>query len=147
MRKLNYLVALSETEYNRLKTLVSSGKHNAKQILHANILLAADTKHHDYHERKKIAEMYHCHFQTVQTVCTNYAKYGLDRAVFRKKRTTSPVPKKVTGKIEAEIIALSCSEPPEGYSRWTLRLLAEKSVELSIIDAISHSRVGEILKK
>ena len=65
----------------------------------------------------------------------------------RKKRETPPVPPKITGEVEARIIALACTEPPEGRTRWTLRLLSEKSVELEIIDSISHMQVGRILKK
>ena len=65
----------------------------------------------------------------------------------RKERNTPPVPPKCTGDVEARIIELSCSEPPEGRSKWTLRLLSEKSVELKIIDSISHMQVGRILKK
>ena len=68
-------------------------------------------------------------------------------AVKRKERNTPPVPPKCTGDVEARIIALACSEPPEGRSKWTLRLLSEKSVELKIIDSISHMQVGRILKK
>ena len=65
----------------------------------------------------------------------------------RKKRETPPVPAKIDGEVEAHIIALACSEVPEGYSRWTVRLIAEKAVELKIIDSISYVSVHHILKK
>jgi hypothetical protein len=65
----------------------------------------------------------------------------------RKKRETPPVEAKITGEVEAKIVALGCSQPPEGRARWTLRLLAEKAVELEIIGEISHSSVGSVLKK
>ena len=65
----------------------------------------------------------------------------------RKKRETPPVPAKVDGKVEAAIVALACSKAPEGHARWTLRLLAERSVELKIIDSISYVRIQQILKK
>ncbi len=65
----------------------------------------------------------------------------------RKKRETPPVPAKVTGEVEAHVIALACGKPPKGYSKWTLRLLANKAVELGYIDSISHVTVSNILKK
>ena len=72
---------------------------------------------------------------------------GLEATINRKKRETPPVPAKVTGDIEAHIIALACGEPPEGYSRWSVRLIAQKCVELNYIDSISHMTVSRILKK
>ena len=65
----------------------------------------------------------------------------------RKKREAPPVPAKVTGEVEAHIIALACSTSPEGYSKWTLRLLANKTVELGYIESISHVTVSSVLKK
>ena len=71
---------------------------------------------------------------------------GLDATLSRKKRVTPPVEAKVTGEVEAHIIALACAEPPKGYAKWTLRLLADRSVKLGYIDSISHTQVGRILK-
>ena len=65
----------------------------------------------------------------------------------RKKRKTPPVAAKVTGDVEARIIALACTDPPKGYAKWTLRLLADRSVKLGYVDSISHTQVGRILKK
>ena len=84
---------------------------------------------------------------TVQNVRTAYAKYGLDAALYRKKRKTPPVQAKVDGKLEAHIISICCSQPPEGYQRWTLRLIADKCVELGYVDSISHMTVMRTLKK
>jgi transposase len=82
----------------------------------------------------------------IYRVSKQYVKEGLERVLPRKKRETPPVPAKVTGEIEARIIALSCSEPPPGYSRWTLRLLEKKSkVELGI--ELSDSTIRAVLKK
>ena len=72
---------------------------------------------------------------------------GLERVLTRKKRETPPVPVKVTGEVEAHVIALACGAPPEGYEKWSLRLLADKCVELNYIDSISHTTVANILKK
>ena len=78
---------------------------------------------------------------------SSYCAKGLEATINRKKRETPPVPAKVTGEVEAHVVALACSEPPEGYSKWTLRLLADKTVELGYIDSISHVTISTILKK
>jgi hypothetical protein len=76
-----------------------------------------------------------------------YAERGIEAALKRKKRETPPVKPKITGEVEAHIIALACSEPPKGYAKWSLRLLADKAVELEYIDEISYVSVGAVLKK
>ncbi|MFA5738303.1 MAG: helix-turn-helix domain-containing protein, partial [Bacteroidales bacterium] len=80
-------------------------------------------------------------------VRTSYGEKGLETTLYRKKRETPPVEAKVTGEIEAHIIALACGDPPKGYAKWTLRLLADRSIQLRYIDSISHTQVGRILKK
>ena len=95
----------------------------------------------------EIANAYRTTPTTVQTVRASYCKNGLEATINRKKRETPPIPAKVTGEVEAHIIALACGQPPEGYSRWTLRLLADKTVELGYIESISHVTVSTILKK
>jgi hypothetical protein len=76
-----------------------------------------------------------------------YTEAGIDAALFRKKRETPPIEPKITGEAEARIIALACSEPPEGFSKWSLRLLAEKTVELGYLENVSHTSIGTVLKK
>ena len=95
----------------------------------------------------EIANAYRTTPTTVQTVRASYCKNGLEATINRKKREAPPIPAKVTGEVEAHIIALACGQPPEGYSRWTLRLLADKTVELGYIESISHVTVSNILKK
>lgn len=84
---------------------------------------------------------------TVQNVRTSYVKSGFEATINRKKRETPPVPAKVTGDIEAHIVAMACGDPPEGYSRWSVRIIAEKCVELNYIDSILHMTVSRVLKK
>jgi hypothetical protein len=96
---------------------------------------------------KEIASRLSVHFQTVHSIRKMYTLFGLDVALGRKKRLTPPITPKITGDIEAKIIALSCSSPPEGRSRWTLRLLADKVVELRIVESISHETIHRTLKK
>ena len=95
----------------------------------------------------EIAAAYHTTSTTVQKVRTSYAANGLEATIKRKKRSTPPVPPKVTGDVEAHIIALACGDPPEGYSKWTLRLLADKCVELNYVESLSHVTVSRVLKK
>lgn len=148
MPKTKYYVCLSLEERNALLDLISKGSATAKSIMHANVLLASDENSPSGKKGEgEIAELLHVHKQTVHTIRKLYSEKGLDAAIARKKRETPPVEPKITGEVEAKIIALSCSSPPTGRSRWSLRLLADKSVELQYIDSISHEAVGRLLKK
>ena len=147
MPKIKYHVRLSVEERNTLKDLVSKGSASAKSIMHANVLLAADENNTDRKSESAIAQLFHVNYQTVHTIRRIYSEMGLDTAIGRKKRETPPVEPKITGEVEARIIALSCSTPPQGRSKWSLRLLANKSVELQYIENISHEAVGRLLKK
>lgn len=148
MPKRQYHVILTDEEHKKLLAIVSKGTKSAKAIMHANVLLAAN-------EARKggkmidddIAELHHINRQTVQTIRRTYCEKGFDSAIKRKKRETPPVEPKITGEVEARIIALCCSTPPEGRAKWSLRLLADKSVELHIVDSISHEAVSRLLKK
>ena len=147
MPSFKYMIELSEEDKSALTEIVTKGTSPARTILRANILLASDRRNEKYMTVAEIANVYHTTPTTVQTVRTSYCEKGLEATIHRKKRETPPVPPKVTGEVEAHVIALACGEPPEGYSRWTLRLLAEKTVELGYIDSISHVTVSNILKK
>lgn len=146
--KIKYHVCLTQEERNTLLNLVSKGSASAKSIMHANVLLAADENNvSGQKSESEIAELFHVNTQTVHSIRKRYSEKGLDAAVGRKKRETPPVEPKITGEVEAKIIALSCSAPPAGRSKWSLRLLADKAVELQYIDSISHEAVGRLLKK
>jgi transposase len=148
MPKIKFHVRLSPEERNSLLDLVSKGSATAKAIMHANVLLAADEGNISCRKNEaEIAELFHVNLQTVHTIRQRYSEKGLDAAIGRKKRETPPIEPKITGEVEAKIIALSCSAPPNGRSRWSLRLLAEQAVELQYIDSISHEAVGRLLKK
>lgn len=148
MPKTKYHVRLSSEERNTLLDLVLKGSASAKAIMHANVLLTADENSSSGRKSEaEIAELFHVNPQTVHTIRQRYSEKGLDAAIGRKKRETPPVEPKITGEVEAKIIALSCSAPPKGRSRWSLRLLADKAVELQYIDSISHEAVGRLLKK
>lgn len=102
----------------------------------------------DHVRYKRTAEYAGISVQAVYNMRDEYlADQDIEAYLTRKKRETPPVPAKVDGKVEAAIIALACREAPEGHSRWTLRLLADKAVSLNIVDSISYVRVQQILKK
>ena len=147
MPSFKYVIELSDSDKKELNEVISKGISPARTILRANILLASDRNSKKYMTVSEIAESFHTTPTTVQTVRTSYCEKGLAATLNRKKRETPPVPAKVTGEVEAHIIALACGTPPEGYSKWTLRLLADKTVELGYIEEISHVTVSRILKK
>ena len=142
-------IRLSEEEQIYLKSFVKNGEHKAKEIIRARVLLMLDrTGKTDHVRYNRTAEYAGISVQSVYNMRDEYlANQDVDAYLTRKKRETPPVPAKVTGTVEAEIIALACSEAPEGHARWTLRLLAEQAVKLDIIDSISYVRVRDILKK
>ena len=142
MPSYKYVIELSDQDKTRLMEIVKKGSSPARTIL-----LASDKQSDKYMTVSEIANAYRTTPTTVQTVRTSYCKNGLEATINRKKRETPPIPAKVTGEVEAHIIALACGQPPEGYSRWTLRLLADKTVELGYIESISHVTVSNILKK
>ena len=145
----NKEIRLTEEQQIYLKSFVSSGVHGAKEIRRARVLLMLDRTGKNEHVRyKRTAERADCSVQAVYNMRDEFLENpDIDAYLTRKKRETPPVPAKVDGKVEAEIIALACSPHPEGYARWTLRLLAEKAVELNYVDSISYVRVQQILKK
>ena len=147
MPSIKYVIELSNQEKIRLMEIVKKGNSPARTILRANILLASDKQNDRYMTVSEIANAYRTTPTTVQTVRASYCKKGLEATITRKKRETPPIPAKVTGEVEAHVIALACGQPPEGYSKWTLRLLANKTVELGYIKSISHVTVSTILKK
>ena len=148
MPKIKYHVRLSKIERKTLLDMVFKGSTSAKAIMHANVLLIADENNSKGRKSEAaIASLFHINQQTVHTIRRRYSEKGLDVAISRKKRDTPPVVPKITGEVEAKIIALGCSTPPKGRARWSLRLLADKAVELQYIESISHEAVGRLLKK
>lgn len=147
MAATKYEIDLSDEERERLVGLVTKGIGSARSILRTNILLASDINRQESLTVKEIATLYHTSGTTVEKVRRTYVTCGLEATLSRKQRATPPRERKLTGEVEARIIALACSDPPEGYARWTLRLLAEKTVELGYVDSISAMSVNRILKK
>jgi transposase len=142
-------IILTPEERAELKRFCKSGVHNARLVNRARIILALDTSGGKRAEKQEgIAQRLGVSRQTVNNVKNDFQALR-DAASFlrRKKRETPPVPPKITGELEARIIALACSKAPKGCARWTLRLLAAKCVELHYSDAISYGTIRTLLKK
>lgn len=141
-----YIVRLSDDERQQLEALVSKGHTAAYKIKHAHILLKADADGPCWSDAA-IAEAFSCHLRTVEGIRTRFVLEGLESALLRKKQAVPSRQRLLDGAGEAHLIALSCSTPPEGRSRWTLELLADKLVELAIVEQISAQTVRRTLKK
>ena len=134
-------IELSKEERRSLKTLFAGGSGSNRQHNRARILdLLAQNK-----SATEIAALLGCSPTTVYNVRKRYQAAGLEAALTEKSRSGKPP--RITGESRARITALACSDAPKGYSRWTLRLLADTAVELGLIDSISHNHVRAILKK
>jgi transposase len=138
-------VQLSENERTELEQLIRSGVHSARVIGRARILLLADRSQGQKNTISQVAQAAMVTNGTVSNVKERYFENGLPGALYDKPRPGA-VPK-VTGEVEAQLIALACSQPPEGRGRWTLRLLAEHLVALEVVESISHVAVRDALKK
>ena len=143
-----YVVRLTSEERTKLQRLVSVGKAAARKILHARILLAADQGPDGPAWRdEQIAQGLTAHPRTIANVRQRLVERGLEAALDRKKQEHPSRGIKLDGKAEARLIALRCSEPPQGRMRWTLHLLADKLVELRVVDSVSYETVRRTLKK
>ena len=142
-------VYLTEAERITVENFAKNGTHNSHLIVRANILLVLDrTGKKDHMRIKKTAEIYGVSRQTVYNILEDYHNSkDIKEFLSRKPRETPPVAPKADGEAEAHIIALACSEPPEGHARWTVRLLADKAVELDFVDSISATTIHRLLKK
>lgn len=144
-----YKVTLTESERSELGALISKGKSAARKLAHARILLACD-EGTDTDRRPpsdtEVAAAVHVSRPTVERVRKAFVEEGLERAL-NAKRPRRTRPPAFDGESEAKLIALACSPPPQGRARWTLKLLADRLVELEVFESISHETVRQVLKK
>jgi enolase len=148
MNMKKYIVTLTEEERNFLTEMTSKGKHRSQKILNALTLLACDEGEYQNSRstNAEISKVLNTSMRKIDRVKKRFVTRGLDVAINGKK-SDRVYEKKADGDFEAHLIALSCSKPPEGFSRWSLRLLADRAVELNYIDSISHETVRRVLKK
>lgn len=144
---IHYKVTLTKTEREELKAIVSKGKHSSLQFRNACILLNCDEgKFGNKLANEQIAQVLQVNSKTVERLKQRFVEEGFDVCIERK-----PYPAKqklkTDGDFEAHLIAISCSKSPRGYARWSLRMLADKMVELQYAESISHETVRQVLKK
>ena len=134
-------VKLSEEDQEKLKNIVRKGKSSARVIRKAQtLLLSAEGK-----QTREIAALLKCVESTIYSTKRKYCQEGLEAALNEKPRSGRP--QKLVGKAKAHLIALACSEPPEGRACWTMQLLAEHCISLELVEFISDDTVGRVLKK
>ncbi len=144
----HYTVALTGEERALLLDVINKGKGSAQKIKHANIMLAIDKNNPDGKKmHTEVAQIYHCHKNTVMNIAKTFVRQGLDAALERKKRMHPPIERLLDGEGEARLILIACSTPPEGRSRWTLQMLADELVRLEVVESISPQTVQRTLKK
>ena len=129
--------------------VVSSGRHPARTITRARVLLALDETQGPAPDRRVVAERVGTSESTVYLVAKAFMTHAgrVEEVITRKKRATPPVEPKVTGDVEARVIALACSQPPAGRQRWTLRLLERQVALTQGIPPMDHSTIGRVLKR
>jgi hypothetical protein len=143
-----YIVDLTAQEREHLLAFISKGKASANALLKARILLKADAgPQGEGWTDTRIAEALETNTTMIERVRAKFVERGLEAALTRKKRQTPPIEPIFDGEAQAQLIALACSEPPEGYAHWTIRLLAEKVVERNIVPKAHFNTVGRALKK
>jgi transposase len=143
-----YVVKLSDDEREQLNALIHTGKHRAGQLVKARILLKADASEGgEGWSDSKIAAALDTSVHTVARTRQQLVEEGFESVLTRKHSPASARPRIFDGATEAKLIALACSDPPEGRARWTLKLLESAVVELNIVDRASDNTIGRTLKK
>lgn len=143
-----YSIKLSQEQRQRVEQLVRTGTASARSIKHAHIVLKADTSSQGpAWSDRQIQEAFEVGYSTVLRVRKQFVQHGLEAALFRKAQPARPDKRKLDGVQEAQVIAVVCQQKPQGRTRWTMRLLAKRLVELDIVESISPETVRQVLKK
>jgi len=148
MPQIRYKVTLTQEERERLQEMATRGRHSSQSVLNAVILLGCDEGPYQEHKRtaEEIARVLPVSLRKVDRVKRRFVEHGLEVAL-AKQPARREYKRKTDGDFEARLVALSCSEPPRGHARWSLRLLADKMVELEYVDCVSYETVRRVLKK
>jgi hypothetical protein len=141
-----YIVRLSDEERGVCQDVVKRLKGTSEKVRRAQMLLKADADGPAWIDAR-IAEAFDCRVQTVESLRKRLVTQGFEQALERKRRETSPTPRKLDGVGEAKLIAMRLGKPPAGYGRWSLQLLADELVVLEVVDSICPETVRKTLKK
>lgn len=144
---IRYTVKLTKGEVEELMSIIDKGSHTSQTFRIAYILLNCDEgKYSQKVTNEQISVVLRVGMRTIDRVKKKFMEVGLEASLERRP-TTRVYEKKMDGELEAKLITLCCSEPPKGYARWSLRLLADKMVELKYVESVTHVTVRSILKK
>ncbi len=143
-----YKVTLLADEREGLEAITHKGSHQSGKVINALILLNCDEGEFNDHRARgeDVANILRISMRKVDRIKKRFVEEGLDAALGRQQSQRSDA-RKADGELEAHLVALSCGAPPEGFARWSLRLLAERAVELEYVDSLSHETVRRVLKK
>jgi len=146
---VHYTIKLNKIEAEDLNNVINKGSHTSQSYRAAYILLNCDKG--EFSENTEIKNVEICKIlkvgeRTIDRVKKKFIEEGFE-SVLERRPSIQNYTKKIDGDMEAKLVALCCSEPPAGFAKWSLRLLADKMVELNYIDYISHVSIGEVLKK
>ena len=146
MSKKKYIVRLTDSERKCCTEVIDKLKGTSQKVRRAQILLKADADGPAWTDAR-IAEAFRCRTNTVENIRQRFVELGFEDTLQRKKSPHAGAKKLLDGNEEAKIIAMRTGAPPEGYGKWTLRLLARKAVELEVVEKVSHETVRQTLKK
>ena len=141
-----YIVRLTESERKALRDVIKKLSGRSQKVRRAHILLKADADGPGWTDAR-IADAFTCRTRTVETIRQRFVVHGFEETLNGKQRSQPSTEKLLNGEQEAKVIATRLGPPPQGYSNWSLRLLARKVVELEIVESISHETVRRTLKK
>jgi transposase len=144
---IRYTIKLTKDEVKELNNIIDKGFHSSQTFRVAYILLNCDEgKYAQKVTNEQISKMLKVSMRTIERVKKRFVEQGFE-SVLERKASSRVYDRKADGEVEARLVSLCCSEPPKGFARWSLRLLADKMVELKYVESISHVTVRSVLKK
>ena len=147
IQMIRYTVKLSKSEVEELMSIINKGSHTSQTFRTAYILLNCDEgMYSEKVTNEQISKVLKVGMRTVDRIKKKFIEEGFEACLDRRP-TSRIYDRKTDGDLEAKLVSLCCSEPPKGYSKWSLRLLADKMVELNYVESISHVTVSSVLKK
>jgi len=144
---IHYTIKLTKSEVEELKAIINKGSHTSQTFRAAYILLNCDEgKYSKKVTNEQMSKVLKIGMRTIDRIKKKFIEEGME-ATLERRPTSRVYERKVDGEVEAKLVTLCCSEPPKGFAKWSLRLLADKMVELNYVESISHVKVREVLKK
>jgi len=144
---VRYTIHLTKSEVEELMTIINKGSHTSQTFRTAYVLLNCDEgKYSEKVTNEQISKVLKIGMRTIDRIKKKFVEEGLE-ASLERRLSSRQYERKVDGEVEAKLVSLCCSDPPKGYAKWSLRLLADKMVELNYVESISHVKVRDVLKK